>query len=627
MENGTDPKGFVAWQIPTQTALRAKYSIRGIFSSGLPAAVQVKRHSNLNGTLKVPFSTKLRAKYDISGVERAYLGATVKITTPADTPSNVTVSYRSYARARYQVEPKESVDFNSSVTIANTTNMASRVKIPYENRVVSKYSLEERKKSSTVIPVDIDAYVRQNNPKQNFGKESKFYVGSDALGDRYRSFIGFKLDNIPKVNTLIGKAILRVYYEGRSESEGPIQLHEVLSPWTEDGITWNGQPLLGEIKNSFSVFGQPNMVDIDVTSTVSKWQLGELENNGFALIAEDEIVGDIKGFRAKEGVERRPELHVTYYDMQTYSYGYTSVSSSVTVVQAAAKDLKGRLRIPDYKGNSDIFSKVFVHNERELPSSATVNRPNLQANAVVRRSNYRVLTSKVKVRVSGYAELPIAYRVNEQSKPARVIVPHRNDLIGTLFVEGKDEKSYLSSTVRVARRFELPGSVQVTIPNSLPSKVVIPSIGTDELPGHLILPYRDELEGSLQVSNPSLKGHVTVFSVSTLKSSVTVARSDFGELPSTILVSQQGKDDLLSRVKLSIGQYMDSQVTVNSPYLRGAVQIPTHESKDLYGNLSVRVIRLSDLPSTVEIKKLITTTHDLKSMVTVRQGIAYAFIM
>ncbi|MBU8576386.1 DNRLRE domain-containing protein [Bacillus pumilus] len=627
MENGTDPKGFVAWQSPTQTALRAKYNIRGIFSSGLPAAVQVKRHSNLKGSLKVPFSTKLQAKYDISGIELAYLNAAVKITTPADTPSNVTVSYRSYARARYQVEPKELVDFNSSVTVANTTNMAARVKIPYENRVASKYSLEERKKSTAVIPVDIDAYVRKNSPKQNFGKESKFYVGSDALGDRYRSFIGFKLNSIPKVNTLIGKAILRVYYEGRSESEGPIQLHEVLSPWTEDGITWNGHPRLGEIKNSFSVFGQPNVVDIDVTSTVSKWQLGELENNGFALIAENELVGDIKGFRAKEGVERRPELHVTYYDMQAYSYGYTSLSSSVTVVQAAVKDLKGRLRIPDYKGNSDIFSKVFVHNERELPSRMTVNKPNLQASAIVRRNNYKVITSKVKVRVSGYSELPITYKINEQSKPARVIVPHRDDLIGSLFVEGAEEKSYLSSTVKVARGFELPGSVQVTIPNSLPSKVVIPSLGTDELSGHLILPYRDEVEGSLQVSNPLLKGHVEVFSVNTLKSSVTVACNDFGELTSTILVSRQGEGDLLSRVKLSIGKYMDSQVIVNSPYLRGAVQIPTHESKDLYGNLTVRVIRLADLPSTVEIKKLITTTHDLKSMVTIRQGTAYVFIM
>lgn len=627
MENGTDPKGFVAWQSPTQSAIRAKYNIRGIFSSGLPAAVQVKRHSNLKGSLKVPFSSKLQAKYNISGIELAYLGGAVKITTPADTPSNVTVSYRSYARARYQVEPKESVDFNSSVTIANTTNMAARVKIPYGNRVVSKYSLEERKKSTTVIPVDIDAYVRQNNPKQNFGKESKFYVGSDALGDRYRSFLGFKLNNIPKVNTLIAKAILRVYYEGRSESKEPIQLQEVLSPWTEDGITWNGQPRLGEIKDSFSVLGQPKVVDIDVTSTVSKWQLGELENNGFALIAENELVGDIKGFRAKEGVERRPELHVTFYDMQSYSYGYTSLSSSVTVAKAAANDFKGKLRIPDYKGNSDAFSKVFVYNGRELPSSTIVNRPNLQANAVVRRSNYRVITSKVKVRVTGYSELPITYKVNEQSKPARVVVPHRNDLIGTLYVEGAEEKTYLSSTVKVSRGFELPGSVQVTLPNSLPSKVVIPSLGIDELTGHLILPYRDELEGSLQVSNPALKGHVNVFSVSTLKSSVAVARNEFGELPSTILVSQHGKDDLLSRVKLSIGKYMDSQVTVNSPYLRGAVQIPTHESKDLYGNLTVRVVSLSDLPSTVEIKKLITTTHDLKSMVTVRQGIAYVFIM
>lgn len=89
-----------------------------------------------------------------------------------------------------------------------------------------------------------DASVYQYQPNNNYGSIGTLSLSSNLFNynDIQRSLLQFDLTTMPP-GTQIVQATLNVYMFNQAGTDFDVEIHPILQPWNETGVTWNNQPV------------------------------------------------------------------------------------------------------------------------------------------------------------------------------------------------------------------------------------------------------------------------------------------------------------------------------------------------------------------------------------------------
>ncbi|MGG3801262.1 DNRLRE domain-containing protein [Metabacillus fastidiosus] len=658
--------------------MRARYGTSGIFIEDLLSTITITGVSELKGNVAVPVKTTLTARYGISPLITVDLPTELGIKEWDELSSNLFVNPRSYMRAAYIVEPIYFEWLPSSIDVKGTSELKSSIFVMKPLILRAHYDLIERPNRTTKLYPNRDAFVREFFPKLNYGIETQMYVGSvgSPFPEKYRSLVGFDITSIPTENTEIGRAILRLYYDGRGAGSKTIQVLEPNGQWTEKGVTWANQPtsVSQGFSKTFEVGDKAGYIEVDVTELVKSWHKFNKPNFGFLLKALNEIEVTNKGFYTKEAVERRPELEITYYDMQVYSSNYSLINANMTVRQSKTRDLKGSLKIKDNKGASSLPANLRVHQPNELECFIWINYPQIESEIVVRRKEDRELPSSLVIRTVDADDLVSSISANEREKPSSIYVPYRydtesditvrrwgnpdtdggqlpseigvsevnkdssiyilyrDDLLSSfdvrLWAKEDDPQNNLPSNFEITRNFELHGDLEIKERAQIDGGISIRVEKFDDQPSNVYVRFRDDLIGYGNIGNPNLNCSIEVWEKSLLQGSLKVRREDGTSLPSIINIPIGGWDTIPSTINLRMMHDVPGKITVMSGNLQSSIAVPMNANRNLLSVLDVRVRRSSDLESNLginsgnfysEISVRVPDHYDKAGKLTVRQ--------
>jgi hypothetical protein len=636
------------------TYMTARYGAIDIEVSDLPSELIIPSLTHLTGSLYIPIASKLTARYSVTPLYLYDVPSTLGIAEFSDLPADMFINFEAGMSARYNVEPIYFAHLDSVLSISEVSDLPSSLLISPQISMRASYDVVERPSATqTLIPVK-DAFVRESLSRLNYGTEVQVYVGKTASpqNERFRSYISFDLSTIPTDNTEVGKAILRVYFDGRSSQNLDVMILEATESWSETGITWASQPFpVMAFYNGHTAVAtvgtNQGYIEFDVTAFVKDWHEGKKPNTGFILKAVDETINVLKGFYSKESVERRPELVVTYYDKTIFELDDSSILGDLTVVQSKNKDLVGNIEIKQYKQKSDLNSDVIVKLPGDLYSIIWVSRPELTSLISVAREDYSEILSDIAVREQQISELPIEIKIHEPNKPGNIYVLYRDDILADItvrvwnnpwvdgsqlasdisisetnklseiyvkyyfdvvseisirqWVDDSDSRIKLPSDLEVTRSFELKGQLNISEPSDLGSNVSIRTWGeADQLSSVYIL-HRNDLPIYGNVSNPDFKAFIEVWEKSLLDGFIAVRKESSSAIPSNIKVPLGDKSDLPANITLIKYRDVPGSVIVRSGNLAGSITIPINGKKDTLSILAVREKRIDDLLAIIDI--------------------------
>lgn len=156
-----------------------------------------------------------------------------------------------------------------------------------------------------------DTYVAQFYGNMNFGDSPALYAGRfQGPGDIYRTLLLFDLssprlssDLIPPGVT-INEAFLRLTTFRNLIPAGTnifLNAYQVLSPWTENAVTWDTQPNFNPLTPVYSapVSSGLGTIEFNLTSLARGWFDGSAVNVG-VLITGDEVNDRLVGFYSEQ---------------------------------------------------------------------------------------------------------------------------------------------------------------------------------------------------------------------------------------------------------------------------------------------------------------------------------------
>ena len=158
-------------------------------------------------------------------------------------------------------------------------------------------------------PPSADTFVTSTYAKTNFGPSITLAVGQGTI-----TLVQFNLSGIP-ANATVSKATLRLFVDAVA-SGGKFDVYNVSSSWSENSVTYNNRPTIGNSVSqggpfSVSTSTWNQFVLIDITPEVQGWLNGSIPNNGIAL----QLVGSSGSFSfdSKESLltGNGPELEIS----------------------------------------------------------------------------------------------------------------------------------------------------------------------------------------------------------------------------------------------------------------------------------------------------------------------------
>ncbi len=637
--------------VTTRSSMRAQYGMSGIIIDDLASKITITSLSELDGTLTVAVKGIMSAGYEISPIFIADLPMDLGIKEWNELYGDMFINLKNSMMATYEIAPIYFEWLSSELSIRVTENLQCKMFVSKPFVLRASYGMMERPKFNMKLYPNKDAFVREFFPKLNYGSETQMYIGrtGSPFPEKYRSLVGFDISTIPTVNTEIGKAILRLYYDGRGQGSQSVQVTESNSQWNETGVTWANQPQAAI--DGFSVTrvigGAAGYVEFDVTQLVKQWHIYEKPNLGFLVRAIEESENLSRGFYTKEAIERRPELEVTYYDMQIYSDDHAYVSAEITIIQNKVKDLIGNILVRDNKGFGNLASSLHVHQPRELESRIWINHPQIIGSIVSRQKDFSAIPAKIAIKTIGASDLDGYIRANEIEKRSNIYVLYRNDLstnitarvwgnprtnggqiastmsitennkVSSVYVLYRDDlisnfdirvwsndtdlQNNLLMEFEITRSFELPGSLDVKERVELDSTIGIRVEECTDQHSEMYVKYRVDLEGYGNIGNPNLKTYINVWEKSLLNGHVIARQNNENNLPATIYIPLGGWEEIPSSINLRMMYDVPGVVTVNSGNLQSFITIPINAQKNLVSMLNARVRRSSDLDSIFEI--------------------------
>lgn len=632
--------------VNSRARLVAKYGVVVGGVSDLPSSLQITSTSNLTSNIKVSTRNRMVGRYSVVLGGHADLVSEMRIAATDNLESHLAIPPYTRLTARYKVVGIYTNDLPSSLTIREASDLPSLIRITPYNKMAGKYEVIETPEYSVTLYPNKDAFVRESVPRLNYGTEEQMYVGYDgASKERLRSYVGFDLGSasIPKTNTTIKKAELKLYFDGFNVLNKKVQVIEPTQDWSEYGITWQNQPFPYGFDSPTSAYdginivmdvgGNSRYISIDVTESIKKWHEGVKPNFGFIIKALDESENSAIRFFTKEQRSFRPMLEITYYDTQIYSFGRDSAWSEITVRQSKVADLQSHFFVRTYQGKTELAGNIFVLNPRDLFSYITANRASTVSTIAVRRTAHSDIDGNISARKRGFpSDLDGSILVNKQIVPSDLYVLHRDDLpshvavarwgepfpeipssitvnradtVGNIGVRVEAHTDWESNVV-ISRCF-LIGSLSVLEKSNLEGEISVRTWEENDLPVEGFIRYHDSLPSSIRIHKDFMQGCLEVVYISQIPSTISVRTRGEAVLDSELEIPRRA--DLPSSLYIPPKKDIPSSIFVLSGFLAGHIAIPFNTTSDRRSYLSVRVKGASDLFSETGVRSGWLASH------------------
>ncbi|MEY9092372.1 DNRLRE domain-containing protein [Paenibacillus sp. RC84] len=440
----------------------------------------------------------------------------------------------------------------STIQVKIHDSLPGTIQVPIHNRMFGIVDIVPPPvKKAVLLPVQ-DAFVREGMPKLNYGSEQDMFAGyNPGLNERYRSLVRFDLAALPPLQKLT-KAELKIFSDYENVPEALIGLYEAQEPWTEDGITWDNQPVSTSLQLQEKAGKTRGYINFDLLELVKKWYQTPSANYGLLLKALDETSA-YQRFYTREQGKTPPLLEIEYLDQNVYSPGRSELrNNTLTVRQNGTKDLAGKINVREVWFKSELPGRIHVHSPDFMECTIFVRSLIVWGQLTVRRNAESQQTGRLTVRVKGDLTVPSTLRVSQFRLP------------GTLIVRRTEVKDIPASlTVRRTEQSSLPGSVRVSLP---------------ALPGTLQVVLSSVVSGTLKVS-----------------------RREQSQLSGRLTVRQTVSEDLSSYVRVYTKSELVGSIYVASEYFACSITVPKPETKEIRTFIQVRAKFASDLTSRIQV--------------------------
>lgn len=624
--------------VRTHTHLVVKYGIEPLGAGDLTSLLTVPNISKLHSSIQIGTHTRIMGHYHIHKRHVTDIDSSLQIKKTENLPSFLSISSCTQSTGRYRITSRSYDDLPSAMTVREVSDMTSSIGVTPYTWMKGRYDVIEPPKYTTIIYSNKDAFVRESQPRLNYGVEEQMYVGYSASAqERYRSYVGFDLDtaSIPEKNTTIKSAELKVYFDGRNVPLKGIQLIEASREWSEYGVTWQNQPFPFGFSNPDSTYnginiiqdvgGDSGYISFDVTDSILAWYEGKRPNFGYIFKALDEFENGNIRFFTKEQKSYRPILVINYYDTRIYSLGRNSVEGGLTTRVSKESQLKGTLRIKQSYGATVWKGSLFVHNQREILADITVTVPNINGKVTVRRKDNHSLGAQLVVAVAREHSMDSALWVSREIIPSNMYVYYRENMASRLSVARwaapfpelpakilVNRKATLGSIrVRRTAHQDITSGMELSIPNILGSLTVFQgavkksSISVRRsrkadlrVEGHIL--DRQDMPADMDIHNPDFYGRLQIVFSNQLISDLSVRTRAHSGLPSTVTIPHY--TSLRSSIAIWPKKDVPSSLTVLSGNLGASIAIPYHQKMDMRSRITVRVKLISDLEIAVGVR-------------------------
>lgn len=469
-------------------------------------------------------------------------------------------------KGKFMVWGARDNDLPSSMIVRTlrTTDLPIKFFLKPKNMMLGKLEVVERPSKVVSIKQAQDACIRQSIPTLNYGTDKTMLVGySDSFKEIYRSFIKFDITAVPTGKD-IKIAKLRLF-NMMSNNLISLDLYEIQSNWEEQGITWVGQPQIGEFIKTANITNQYGYIEIDVTEIVSKWTNFHKPNNGFAIRLSDEKVDTFTQFVTKEGVNK-PELEVTYYE-DAVSVGQSKLPISLTIRRPEKTDLP-------------VSMKVFSKNvEEDLPISFTIQKFN----------DIEELYSIMIVKSKAFNEMPVSLSIEKKERSS--------DLNTQLYIKHTDDLQSIFSIEKKNTDIDLPASFHVRAidETNLSSSFEIQKKNRDNNIT-ATLHVRAKLENSIPASFQIIKKEAQ----NEILASMTLKATEVTEIPTSITIPH--KEDLNTSMSIIHKSDLQCSMYINSGFLAGQLMIQGSDFNDLQSSFTVKVKSVSEINTILELR-------------------------
>lgn len=166
-----------------------------------------------------------------------------------------------------------------------------------------------------------DAWVSSARPGDNFGGDSRLYIGERPGYGATRTLVGFDMDDLDK-----GRAVTAVELVLENTGGGPagdpardVPIYRVDGSWSEGGVRWNNFPGSSGDRLATLAVGVSSGVyrwrSDKLTELVQRWRLPKWQprhlNNGGLYVQGYETAGSHRAFGSSES-SQRPKLRLTH---------------------------------------------------------------------------------------------------------------------------------------------------------------------------------------------------------------------------------------------------------------------------------------------------------------------------
>lgn len=165
--------------------------------------------------------------------------------------------------------------------------------------------------SPVTVLANADAWIDQNSPSNNFGRDSILKVQGKEADNNMRALVGFSLPALPQ-GCVVQSATLRLYATS-GISGRTLRVQRIAAPWVEDTVRWLAQPATAdEAAMAASGSGWREWSVAPLVQTM--YDLGAAY--GFLIRDAVEGVGSYEQqFHSREKGERTPELIIQFGPM------------------------------------------------------------------------------------------------------------------------------------------------------------------------------------------------------------------------------------------------------------------------------------------------------------------------
>lgn len=536
----------------------------------------------------------------------------------------------------------EPLKFNlpSECYILSNYNLASKVQIPYYSLVDFEYRLIQAPILEKFIYPTQDSYTREAKPTMNYAKSATLLVGN-ALEGQYQTFIQFDITQLNSLVNIFYRS-LNVVLDISSNLPQTIDVYEVITEWSENTITWNNSPIVGE---KIVTMSGTDILKVDLQEYIEN----KLKNGSSTIsicIKSDHVF-----FIASKDSPNKPYIDVKYSDA-TWN-GFLGTNSLYSTAKKRLTAIKELFTVADITLPIDLVSTVYMKNPRDLLCKVLIASPDLMSKLKIRYSKDYLFTAKV--RKAGAKNLESKGHIIKSYIESNVDIKQVVDLACNVYCKRYDDDYDLYSSVRVIRT-SLFSKVKVGIVKELASSLVVRRTANQEL------------DSTVHVIRTALKSSVDIFCNKDLYAQAIRRKTEFLDLVSsgrsirTFIYSNatlRYSKDLLGTVNIFPTVDLKSAVAVrhsksilNKVEIKIPVDLPSilqvRYSKILRSNSSIRycknlfsnatlahlallrskanIYRVSNLLSKLDITKAVTLdsrvsikqSTDLKSKVTLQ---------